>query len=331
MEQGTLDELCLTRSVTKHIRKHNKDILCGAVVGSDYSAIRLSEEIAVNAEGISTSPYVAWTKAMNNLAVSGGEPVAVRIDMLLPMEVEESHIKMWMHDFNELADKSGIQIAGGHTQVSHIYNEPSFIVNVIGQVREELVFSKKKCAGYHIVMIGYTGLMGTDIIAREKFDELATRYSASYIKGAFFDKEAYGILNHVAQIKNIAEGSDIELLYMHDVSHGGVYGALWQLGARLNHGIRINHLQIPIKQETVEICEFYDINPYMLEGTGALLVVTNKGEELVSELTSKNINASVVGTVTEDKERVVILSEEKRFLAPVKGDEIYKVLSNMCK
>ncbi len=325
MEQGTLDELCLTRSVTKHIRKHNKDILCGAAVGSDYSAIRLSEKIVINAEGVSTSPYVAWTKAMNNLSVSGGIPIAVRIDMLLPVDVEESKVKAWMSEFNELADKSEIQIAGGHTQVSHIYNEPSFIVNVTGQGKEEFVFSKKKCSGYHIVMVGYTGLMGTDIISREKFDELSTRYSVSYIKGAFFDKEVYGISNYVKQIKDIAEGTDIELLYMHDVSYGGVYGALWQLGARLNHGIRINHLQIPIKQETVEICEFYDINPYMLEGTGALLVVTNKGDELVSELLSKNINASVVGAVTEDKERVVVLSEEKRFLAPVKGDEIYKV------
>ncbi len=326
MEQGTLGELCLTRSVTKHIRNHNKALICGAAVGSDYSAIKLSEEVVIDSEGVSTIPYVAWIKAMNNLSVSGGTPVAVRINMLLPIDTEEAQVKEYMNVFNQLADETGIQIAGGHTEVSPIYASSSFVIHAIGQSRVDRIFSKKKCVGYDVVMTGYAGLMGTDILARGKYEALKTRYSASYIKGAFFEREAYSIANVVAHVMEMANKSESEIVYMHDVSHGGVYGALWQLGSRLNHGIKINHLQIPIKQETVEVCEFFDINPYMLEGTGALLIVTDMGEELVTRLQDKHINASVIGKITEGKERVVVLEEEKRFLAPVKGDEIYKVL-----
>ena len=42
-------------------------------------------------------------------------------------------------------------------------------------------------------------------------------------------------------------------------------------------------------------------------------------------LKAKGIEATIIGKIVEDKERVVILEEEKRFLTPPKSDEIYKI------
>ena len=84
------------------------------------------------------------------------------------------------------------------------------------------------------------------------------------------------------------------------------------------------HLQV-VWQETVEVSEVFDINPYMLDGTGSLLIVTNNGERLVDVLEEKGINASVIGIITSDKNRVLINGDETRFLEPQRGDEIYKL------
>ena len=45
----------------------------------------------------------------------------------------------------------------------------------------------------------------------------------------------------------------------------------------------------------------------------------------VDVLEEKGINASVIGIITSDKNRVLINGDETRFLEPQRGDEIYKL------
>lgn len=331
MEQGTLNELVLTRSVTKHIRRHTKDMLQGGAVGNDYSAIRLEEDILISAEGVSNTPRMAWINAMNNFYTSGGIPVGVRILIMLPESIEEADIKRFMTEFNMLADEEHIQILGGHTQVGKAYTIPSFCVTVSGKAQEYFHNIKDIKAGYQIVMTKTAGICGTDIIARNCGETLNNRLSPSYIERGYALTEEFSVKKEAM----VATSMKDKVYYVHDVSFGGVYGALWQLGSKLNKGINIYHFDIPIKQETIEFCEIYNLNPYMLLGTGSLLVVTKDGQGLVEELSKLDIDAAVIGVVTEDKNRVVALCHkeedvtlvEKRFLAPVKGDELYKVVS----
>ncbi|MBQ9278864.1 MAG: hypothetical protein IJ224_09570 [Lachnospiraceae bacterium] len=344
MELGTLNELVNTRSVIKHIRKHNKDMKQGAGIGNDFSLVN----DVVSCEGVSANPYIAWVKAMNNLAVSYAKPIGVRLVMLLPGSVSEADIKLYMKGFNSLADEEDIQILGGHTEVGRAYNHASFVVTVYGSLIDTVKDDNKKIKpGDRIIMLGYAGLMGTDIIARSKRDELGKRFALSYIEGAYFNKDEYAIRDKVRILVDIF-GKDV--LYMHDVSHGGIYGALWQLGVKIKHGISVNHANIPIKQETVEICEFFDINPYMLDGTGAVIaVVRDESENCADKAVSgkgidgvdsekrtedmkfkKGLVVATIGRITDDNDKVVMLGDEKnpeqRFLSPVKGDEIYKVI-----
>lgn len=312
----------LTRSVIKHIRKHNKALELGAGVGNDYSCLRISgdaEDIRiVNTEAVADEPYTAWVKAMNNMAVSGASPVGVRLVVMLPSDVEESQLKSFMAEFNSMADAEKLQIMGGHTQVSSTFTNPCFCVTVVGTVGDYRADVKGIKPGFDIVMTKYAGVMGTDILARENYDELKERFAESYIKGAFVDRDAFSICKEALVASGVPG-----VKYMHDVSHGGVYGALWELGVAAGCGLDIEHSLIPVRQETIELCEFYDLNPYMLEGTGSLLIVAENGEAVVQCLKDNNIEAAVVGKVAEGRERVVMTGSEKRFLAPVKGDEIY--------
>lgn len=326
MNQGSLGELILTRSVTKHIRKHNKALSSGTGVGDDYSSIGSGDNGIILTEGYGSLPYIAWVKAMNNFAVSGGKPLGVRLLFMLPEGITEADIKSYMSDFNGLADSENIQIMGGNTQISKSYEAPSFIVSVLGMASNYVNRSKKVEAGFDIVMTKYAGILGSNVIADSKRDDLGRRLATSYIDSGLFKVEDYSISKEAG----VAAAMPDNVYYMHDVSFGGVYGALWQLGSKLNKGIKINHYNIPIRQQTIEFCEFVDVNPYMLEGTGSLLIVAKDGEALALALRENGINAEVIGVVTEKKDRLVQLGEsaEKRFLAPVNGDEIYKVVSS---
>lgn len=320
MEQGTLGELYLTRSVTKHIRKKNKAVVSGAAVGNDYARIGLNGDL-ICTEAVAADPFTSWVKAFNNLAVSGAVPIGVRIILLLPPAVSEQEIKGCMSCLNNLADKANVQILGGHSQVSMAYAIPSVCVQVYGEAGAFCPCRETVKAGFDIVMAGYTGLMGASLIAKKHSDELAGRFSPSYVEDMLADGKNYSILSATRILEKCGT------CYMHDVSCGGVYGALWQLGAGIKKGITIDNFKIPIRQETVELCEFYDINPYMLDGTGAVLAVTENGQKAVEALGRAGIMSRVIGTVSSGKERVVTVGEDKRFLEPPKGDELYKVIN----
>lgn len=48
-------------------------------------------------------------------------------------------------------------------------------------------------------------------------------------------------------------------------------------------GLDVALKRIPIQQETVEICEFFGVNPYQML-TGALLIAAADGEGLVQKM-----------------------------------------------
>lgn len=357
MEQGTLSELLLSRSVTKHIKKQNKGLKEGTGIGHDFARMELKNEKRANcsiisAEAVCTNARLAWIKAFNNFYVSGGKPLFARVTALLPIEEKEATIKEYMKAFNQYAEADGVQLAGGHTQVSECYSKVSFVVTVTGIASDYEHNKKLITEGSDIIMVGYTGMLGTDILVEKKQEKLKERFSDNYINSKTPWDKNYSIRQGANALANMED-----VYYMHDVSNGGIYAALWQLGVYTNKGISVGHFSIPIIQETIEFCEVFGLNPYMLEGTGAMLAVVKAGagNEIVNTLENSGIKAAVIGHVEANNDRMIYLGDaltvttrkkddpseasffmdannnyiERRCLSPMKGDEIYKVVSSI--
>ena len=59
--------------------------------------------------------------------------------------------------------------------------------------------------------------------------------------------------------------------------------------------------RIPIRQETIEVCERLDVDPYKLEAKGSVLIGTAQGDALVRELEAHGIHAAVIGYADSGK------------------------------
>ena len=93
-------------------------------------------------------------------------------------------------------------------------------------------------------------------------------------------------------------------------------------------GLSINLKAIPVRQETIEICEQLELNPYRLLSGGSLLMAADDGEALAESLIQSGIPAFVIGCATEGNDRVLVGSEEgeRRFLEPVNQEELFGAL-----
>lgn len=326
MKVGKISEAALQRSVLKQLKNRREEILFYGAVGEDCAAMRLSEgEISVFSSNPVTGSgkiqgALAVYSAVNNLASSGAEPVGVMITALLPENFKESHLKELAEQIEEVCESLQIQVMGGHTEVTAAVKEPVFSVTAVGKAGEkELLRTKYAKANQDIVISKWIGMEGSVAIAAAKEKELLERFPKAMI-----DK-VKGMLSNCCALPEAALAGKSGVSAMHDVSSGGIYGALYELSEAAGVGLEIDLRAIPIKQETVEICEYLGLNPYYLKSGGSMLMVCDHGQELVRILEKEGIHAAVIGRTTQAKAKAVLNAGEISYLERPKADELRKV------
>lgn len=301
----------------------------GAGIGHDYAV--LNGQVVAHGLADSTLPYVsmqmtigeaALIRALNQLAVSGAVPIGFHVVMLVPADDEERTVRREMERLTQMADQNNMQIIGGHTEVSSAISELTVSITAYG-LHNKIFPVAKICPGDKLIMTGHAGMMGAAMITAAHMTELKERFAESYIRQASSDKEAFNL----RRAAWIAFSHDAR--YLHDVSFGGVYGAISQMAEMAGLGVNIDHGAIPVRQEVIEICEVYNINPYLLLGTGSLLIACSEENtgHMTRVLRRNGIRNSVIGTFTEQKEKIVVSEafDMRRHITPQDGDEIYKV------
>ncbi|MDF2801580.1 MAG: Hydrogenase maturation factor [Anaerocolumna sp.] len=326
MEVGKVSESVLKRSILKQIKHRREEVLVGPGVGEDCCIVGLEEGevVVLSADPITGTKEMLGSLAVhitaNDIASSGAEIIGILLTILLPEGFRESELKEIMKEAEAVCTTLNIEIMGGHTEITTAVNQPIITVTGVGKMpKTQIIKTAGAVPDDEIVMTKWAGLEGTAIIAKEKEAELLTRYNKDFINGG---KDLSNMISVVPESK---VGRKLGVRAMHDVTEGGIYGALWEMGAASRVGMEVDLTKIPIRQETIEICEFYDLNPYQLISSGVMLMITDKANLLVDELKKEGIPAAVIGRITGGNDRVVINGEERRFLSPPKSDELYKV------
>ena len=128
----------------------------------------------------------------------------------------------------------------------------------------------------------------------------------------------------VVQDAKIAQAFGVSA--MHDITEGGVFGALWEMAEGSGVGLDADLKAIPIRQETVEVCEYFGLNPYQIMSSGSMMIAADDGHGLVMALEKAGIHAAVVGRATDGNDRVLRNGEDVRYLDRPQTDELYKVM-----
>lgn len=325
MKIGKVSESVLKRSILRQLHTKRNEIVSGAGVGADCAIFSLSdtehmtscmqEMIVTEVSDVS----IALQKCVNNLAVAGATPVAALLTLLLPEFIEEPDIKAMMAEAEKACQSLQMQIAGGQTRITEAVNMPLAVVTGYGVVQKDAYRTLKSAkAGQDIVLSKWIGLEGTASLAKGYRQELLERYPAYLVEEA----ESFDRLLSI--IPEAATAMKSSVCAMHDASEGGIFATLWELAEGAGVGLTVDLKKLPIRQETVEVCEYLGANPYELKSGGCLIMTTEDGLGLVSALESEGIPAVVVGKLTDSNDRIILNEEEVRYMDRPKQDELYK-------
>lgn len=336
MKMGKVPVNVLKRTVIRALEEENlnqetkyMDLLSKAGVGADAALLRLAvdEEIVVstNVYECPHSQFAAMAvyKAVNNIASSFSVATAITVSFALPERFREIKLKEYMEKILAAARECRVQVVAGDTKTYNGVCVPILTITALGvkgPKEDNIKTEDDQIADCDLVVSKWIGMEGAYLIATEKEEELSERYPDSMIEAVKRLSQKISVLGEAATAGKSG------VIAMHDLSEGGILGALYEFAQYHHVGLEVDIKKIPVKQEIIEICEYYGCNPYALRSGGSLLMAAKNGTKLVDDLKSQGICAAVIGRTTKSNDMVIYNAEEKRFLDRPQPDEIYEVL-----
>lgn len=350
IETTNIDKLNLQDTKKAQTKKISSTVLKGPAISNDAGIIESEGHVVVSTNTTTVDfsnksllAELAINRSVNGIIAEGAKPKAITVDLLIPTVWNEAWLRELVTEHAVISAKLNVPIINGHTQVIKAISSPIITVTALGNISPDKVMSNKNIKpGMDVIMTGYAGAFGTAVLALEKAEELRSRYSQPFLDKAVAFREnvtSFDVAKLITSTDtNTKINSEInsetnsetnlEIFGMHDISEGGVFAALWEMAQAAGVGLDIYIKDIPIKQETIEICEFFDINPYKFLSTGTMLIIAKDGNSVIREIEKNGGRAAIIGVTTSSNDRVLIQGEERRFLETAQIDEIYKVYQN---
>lgn len=331
MNCGRLTESVYDRSVVKVIKtasEKNREFYDSAGPGADCAVFGhdgtctgrlVSGQASACGHGEDAAAR-AFTAAANHAAASVCGPLShayANLTLTIPEKLREIKVRRLLAQAALAAEQVRIPLLSVNVQTLGCVEEP--VASCVVSAYTEAAGFRGAGTDEDIVMTKWIAAEGTAVIADRRFEALCGRYPADLVEAAVNFKRFLSVVPEAAtaQVSNVSA--------MQVVREGGIFGGLWSLAAGNGVGLVADLKRIPVRQETIEVCEFFDINPYELLGGGSLLMTTPDGGALVDALKAQGIAAAVIGRTVPGKDRVVRYEDETRYLEPARGDEIFKI------
>lgn len=329
LKVGKLDSDVLQRVVIDKIKHKRPEVKIRAGIGQDCGVVDFGEYECV----ISTDPITATVDQIgrlcihiscNDIASNGIEPLAIFLTVLLPEGTMSKDVEKIMAQAAAAAKEANVEIAGGHTEVTNAVNQPVIVSTAFGRgAAGQSQNAANMKPGDYILMTKSAGLEGTGILAGDFADKLEGALTVEEI--AYADS----LLKKVSVVKEGIIAGRIGTSGMHDVTEGGVLGALWEMCHVAGLGARVCKEDIAVEKVTEKIADYFQIDYLRLISSGVMLIMASpeKKDQIMDAVGEAGIQINCIGRVCEKSQGLFMDTDSGEIeIKPSAVDELYKVV-----
>jgi hydrogenase expression/formation protein HypE len=313
-EQGTgkVSATVFSDVILGRLGADDRDVLVGPRHGVDVGILRIAPGIAMalTTDPVFVVPGYGWERAAwfavhilaSDAATSGLRLRWMAVDLNLPADTSEDDLAMLWTAYSRACEQLGLAVVTGHTARYDGCNWPMVGGATCAAVGPESAFVTPTMArpGDLVVVTKGAAIEATALFAATFPDRLASGVGAEITAAAdrLFEQMTVVPEARVAASYGLRERG---VTAMHDATEGGVLGALAELAAASQVGLRIQLDAIPVRPEVRVVCDHVGIDPYssISEGTLIATVHPQHAGGFISALTEAGIQAAIVGEVTD--------------------------------
>jgi hydrogenase maturation factor len=320
--------------VFKNLGIRRREVVLGPSAGIDGAVINVGNKSLV----VSTDPItgaielIGWLAVninANDIATFGVEPAFLLSCILLPENADMKTVETISGQMGKAAKELGIAIVGGHCEVTPGLANPIVVGCTIGMTEKgNYVTAAGAKQGDKIILTKTAGIEGTAVLASDKENQLKKVVSATTLRNAkrFYDQ--------ISVVKDAITAFKTGAVHaMHDPTEGGVAGGIHEMADASHLGFRVHKKKIPVRPETTEICNFFEIDPLQLTASGSLLIAVERdsADRVVGILSNEGITAEVIGEFLPSVEERIIIQEDgssENLVRPV-SDHLWSALEKI--
>lgn len=302
----------IEKIVYSKLGAHKPEILVGPGHGCDNAVIKLgnNQVLVVTADPLSMIPALgvkdsAWLSVnllASDLATCGFPPQFIMVNLSLPPSMSDSEFEEYWNAFHDACKKLGVAILGGHTgrYVGCDYTIIGGGVMMALAPEKQYLSSNMSKPGDLLIMTKGVAIAATGILARVFPETIEKAYGSAVLKKA----QAYFSQFSVVEDALTAASTGLRdegVTSMHDVTEGGLLGALYELSEASENGLEIELSNVIVTEEAKLACDLFKIDPYLTlsEGTLIISVKPEKSQKVLQALKLKEIKSTIIGKVTD--------------------------------
>lgn len=297
------------------------EVAIGSQFGVDVSIVNLpnGQAMAMASDPMSLIPSLglkesAWLSvqlAANDIATTGFAPMYGQFVLNLPSHFPQKDFQIYWDYIHQFCTDLGVAITGGHTGFVEGQNSTiaggATLITIAKQ--EQLLTSKFAQAG-DVILVTKTSAISSAAILAMSFPESVKNKAGieNYQKAcaSFYDISVLEDALTAVKVEN-------SITAMHDVTEGGVLGAICEMAMASGNGARIDNDKLPIQEPQSEVCKVFSLDPRYCIGAGAMIIACKKDAVpgVLAQFNESNIPCTSVGVLTEQNQGIKLVDNSK--------------------
>jgi len=315
----------MQKLVYPRLGARNDAVLIGPGQGLDNAVIRLGHNrvLVVTSDPFSVIPVLglrdsAWISVhllASDLSTCGFAPRFIMVNFSLPPRMKDEEFEEYWNAFHKECKRLGVSILGGHTgrYVGSDYTVIGGGVMMTLAPENQYVASSMTRPGDLIIMTKGVAIAATGILARVFPESVERAYGSSFLKSAQSHFSMFSVVEDALTAASVGLRNN-GVTAMHDVTEGGLLGALCELAEAANVGLEIDISQVIVTDEAKQVCNLFRLDPYVTLSEGTLIVAVKpaSARKVLKKLDSKGIKAQIIGEVMDRRRGLWVKKDRKR-------------------
>lgn len=318
---GKIEHVFFENFIKDRCGKKRKEVETGPNFGVDVSVINISnsQTIALASDPLSLIPQLglkesAWLSVhltANDIATTGFSPLYGQFILNLPSHFSQQDFKIYWNYIHQFSSAIGLAITGGHTgfvegQNSTIAGGATFLTIA---PQNQLLTSSCAQPGDAILVTKSCAISSSAILALSFPETVKNKAGMENYQRACDSFYDISVLQDA--LTAVSEGNRKHITAMHDVTEGGVLGAIYELAIASDNGALIYDEKIPINETQSSVSNLFSLDPRYSIGAGSMVITCKeKGiQRTIAQLQKLNISCTEVGQITKKEKGVKLIKE----------------------
>ncbi|QPH40704.1 AIR synthase family protein [Pedobacter endophyticus] len=336
MASGKLSNEGFEKIILQNCGHHRTEVRRGPAFGVDVSVIDLPGGLAmamtsdplslIPSLGLQESAWLSVHLMANDMGTTGFAPMYAQMVLNLPASLSEADLVTYWSFVHQYCSEIGVAITGGHT--GRIEGQNSTIAGggtmLLTAPAESILLSCNASEGDVIVVTKSCAISSSAILAMSFPQTVINKLGrATYADACSLFYQTSSLPEALLAINTDGRASAVTA--MHDVTEGGVLGAVYEMAVASGKGVQIDDDLIPISHVAAKVCALFGLDPRFSIGAGSMVMAVKStlAPAFIEKMRSRHIEAAIIGKLTAKESGHTLITNGEATELPYYPNDAY--------